>query len=221
MAANRLHVWVVKTTGQDAAGFTTEFSWCSEIGVEYLILVHGFGSATGDFTLSMSDDGLPCGGNTICSVPLKTFEGTVVGTVTVELNPGIGPGGGDTWTVTYTTEEQDGIGGWEIAAANLHVGCVLDDFPQTRRGNAQIFRFDHKQRLDPPETTVTFVVPAPNCDGGGFGEGDTPTSCGTLFAAHAVVVPAGGGRSKAAWGDGLWEFPGPNFGTLFDCGCDR
>jgi hypothetical protein len=36
------------------SGFTTELSWCTEPGVEYFILVHGFVNATGDFDLSIS-----------------------------------------------------------------------------------------------------------------------------------------------------------------------
>ena len=44
--------------GQDdaagCAGFTTELSWPSVAGVPYNILVHGFGTATGDFDLTIS-----------------------------------------------------------------------------------------------------------------------------------------------------------------------
>jgi hypothetical protein len=42
------------------AGFTTEVSWCAQNKREYSILVHGVGSATGDFTLTVSDDGNEC-----------------------------------------------------------------------------------------------------------------------------------------------------------------
>ncbi|MHC4318212.1 MAG: proprotein convertase P-domain-containing protein [Planctomycetota bacterium] len=34
--------------------------WCSQAGAEYYILVHGFGFATGNFTLCVSDDGVGC-----------------------------------------------------------------------------------------------------------------------------------------------------------------
>ena len=50
----------------NCGGFTTELSWCSQAGAEYLILVHGFASATGDFTLSLSEDGVPCNANVLC-----------------------------------------------------------------------------------------------------------------------------------------------------------
>ena len=63
-------------TGQDDAfgcsGFTTELTWCTEPGVEYWILVHGFGAATGDFDLSISC--APTAGNddTCGALPLGT-----------------------------------------------------------------------------------------------------------------------------------------------------
>lgn len=41
-------------------------SWCTEPGVEYLILVSGFSSATGDFELALADDGMPCTGAPEC-----------------------------------------------------------------------------------------------------------------------------------------------------------
>lgn len=40
-------------------GLTSEFTWCSEVGVAYHILVHGFNNQTGDFTLSITE-GAPC-----------------------------------------------------------------------------------------------------------------------------------------------------------------
>ena len=44
----------------DACSFQSEVSWCSQLGVEYLVLVHGFGSATGDFELNLTADGARC-----------------------------------------------------------------------------------------------------------------------------------------------------------------
>jgi hypothetical protein len=40
-------------------GFSTKLSWASRKGAEYLVLVHGFSSATGDFNLAILDDGVP------------------------------------------------------------------------------------------------------------------------------------------------------------------
>jgi subtilisin-like proprotein convertase family protein len=34
--------------------------WCSQAGAQYLILVHGFSSGVGNFTLCVEDDGIPC-----------------------------------------------------------------------------------------------------------------------------------------------------------------
>lgn len=42
------------------------FSWCTESGVEYFILVHGFLlDPSGAFELSLFDDGVPCGAPTV------------------------------------------------------------------------------------------------------------------------------------------------------------
>lgn len=63
----------------DFCGFPPGYSqgsWCSASGTEYLILVSGFGSSTGDFELTMTDDGVPCstpptcdGGGGVCGPP--------------------------------------------------------------------------------------------------------------------------------------------------------
>lgn len=43
----------------DFCGLQSQVTWCAEDGVEYLILVHGFSGAAGDYTLDISDAG-PC-----------------------------------------------------------------------------------------------------------------------------------------------------------------
>jgi len=50
----------------DACSFQSEVSWCSQSGAEYLILVHGFGGATGNFDLTVFDDGAGCTGAVQC-----------------------------------------------------------------------------------------------------------------------------------------------------------
>ncbi len=50
---------VIPETGSTANRAST-VSWCAVSGVEYLILVHGFGAAEGDFELTISSDGIAC-----------------------------------------------------------------------------------------------------------------------------------------------------------------
>ena len=50
----------------DYCGLQSGVEWCSQLGAEYLILVHGFSTATGDFELTISDDGVPCVADVIC-----------------------------------------------------------------------------------------------------------------------------------------------------------
>lgn len=49
-----------------SSGLLSTTSWCSQAGASYLILVHGFSSATGDFELLVSDDGAECTGAVAC-----------------------------------------------------------------------------------------------------------------------------------------------------------
>ena len=50
----------------DYCGLQSLVSWCSQPGATYYILVHGFSSATGNFELSVFDDGVPCEGAVKC-----------------------------------------------------------------------------------------------------------------------------------------------------------
>ncbi|MHC4989828.1 MAG: hypothetical protein ACYTGC_02515, partial [Planctomycetota bacterium] len=50
----------------DACGLQSEVTWCSQAGANYLILVHGFGGATGDFELTLSSDDMPCDATVFC-----------------------------------------------------------------------------------------------------------------------------------------------------------
>ena len=53
-------------SNDDACSFQSEVSWCSQNGSEYLILVHGFGGASGTFDLAVFDDGTSCSGAVQC-----------------------------------------------------------------------------------------------------------------------------------------------------------
>lgn len=55
--------------GSGCSGFTSEVSVCTEMGNTYRILVHGFSAATGNYTLSVTDDGVGCSGAVDCSPP--------------------------------------------------------------------------------------------------------------------------------------------------------
>ncbi len=47
--------------------FASTVSWCSQPGIEYRILVHGFASTDfGTFTLRLTQDGLPCAAEVVC-----------------------------------------------------------------------------------------------------------------------------------------------------------
>jgi subtilisin-like proprotein convertase family protein len=57
--------------GAGCAGFSSEISWCSEVGASYGILIQGFGGETGAFDLTLSGAGDSCsvGSGTSCLPP--------------------------------------------------------------------------------------------------------------------------------------------------------
>ena len=74
--------------GQDdapgCAGFTTELPWCSEAGSVYYIMVHGFSSATGNFTLTVSDTGTACSGAVDCPAVCQSDDDCPEGFICVD-----------------------------------------------------------------------------------------------------------------------------------------
>lgn len=59
--------------GRACPNLQSRVRWCSELGTEYLILVHGFGTATGNFTVAVSDSNEPCTGAVDCDVPQQNL----------------------------------------------------------------------------------------------------------------------------------------------------
>ena len=47
-------------------GIQAEVSWCSQVGANYYVLIHGFGGSAGDFELTITDDGIPCTSTVQC-----------------------------------------------------------------------------------------------------------------------------------------------------------
>jgi hypothetical protein len=52
-----------------ASGLLSTVTWCSELGAEYLVLVHGYSSNAGDFFLDVYDDGVACSDPPLCEEP--------------------------------------------------------------------------------------------------------------------------------------------------------
>lgn len=70
----------------DACSFQSEVTWCSQSGAEYLILVHGFGTATGGFDLAVFDNGTSCTGAVQCQTAGACCTGPMQETC-VEVTP--------------------------------------------------------------------------------------------------------------------------------------
>jgi hypothetical protein len=50
----------------DFCGLQSQVTWCSQYGANYLILVTGYSTASGNFELTVTDDGVPCTGAVAC-----------------------------------------------------------------------------------------------------------------------------------------------------------
>jgi hypothetical protein len=54
----------------DDCGLQSTVSWCTQAGASYVILVHGFGGAEGNFSMDLSSDGLACTGPVTPCIPV-------------------------------------------------------------------------------------------------------------------------------------------------------
>ncbi len=120
------------------AGFTTELSFTADCDTQYYILVHSFGGATGDFDLSIIDDGdiacftndQPCDAIDVAVNSATGFGNSAATADPGEVSPGAGTGADgscdstDGWC-SFETDVQNSVwfrftapdcGGVEIAA---------------------------------------------------------------------------------------------------------
>jgi subtilisin-like proprotein convertase family protein len=56
----------------DFCALQSSVTWCSQAGVDYLILVHGFGAAVGNFNLSVGSDDTECTPTVLCTPVIPT-----------------------------------------------------------------------------------------------------------------------------------------------------
>jgi Ca2+-binding RTX toxin-like protein len=92
-------------------------TWCSQLGAEYLILVHGFGSAAGNFGLSITDSGVPCTGGVSCLPPTTCRGEATTDGCTVNDVPDQPCVGTDARDVIFGTDGNDvisGLGGNDV-----------------------------------------------------------------------------------------------------------
>ncbi|MEK6676289.1 MAG: IPTL-CTERM sorting domain-containing protein [Planctomycetota bacterium] len=78
----------------DFCGLQPEVSWCSQLGATYLILVHGFGAATGPFELVMSSSGGPCNPTVLCAAVTPTGACCVAGVCSIQTAANCAAAGG-------------------------------------------------------------------------------------------------------------------------------
>jgi hypothetical protein len=88
-------------------GVLSTVTWCSEAGATYQILVHGFSTASGDFQLDISDDGVSCSTDPQCAPIGACCSADVCSLVTADACGG----GGGTYQGDGTTCQEVTCGG--------------------------------------------------------------------------------------------------------------
>jgi hypothetical protein len=163
-----------------ASGLLSTVSWCSKVNAEYLILVHGYGSSTGDFQLDVFDDGLPCTGAVDCG-------GAAIGACCAPVS---------------CTTGGTCAGGFPVCGGTFDCSCFSTD-----AGDTECF-YNSTPCGTPCPNGVSDCAPGevcaidsccnepvcgtPNCPGG------PRTADGTEFAAQDGVETMGGGLADSA-----------------------
>lgn len=117
------------------SGLRSTVQWNADVGVEYLILVHGFGTSEGNYELSIScSTPPPGGGNDDCIDATPITAGSYSGTTTGNNNDGdvgcgAGSGSPSVW-FSYTATEDTGLnidtcdaGTNYDSVLSVHTGC--------------------------------------------------------------------------------------------------
>ena len=105
-------------------------------------------------------------------------------------------------TITYNIDTGD----CEFVETNLHVATEPADFPQSKKGNPKVGRFDYSDPPEDPFTSQTYTIPLEDILGSSPDSGEN-----TLYiAAHAVIECPDGEDTyrETAWGEGTEFNPG-------------
>ncbi len=128
-------------------GLRSSLSWCSDPTATYLVLVQGYGGATGDFQLDITDDGVPCTGAIVCGVPIFGVNPT-------EVNGQAAPGGSANQLLTISNTGDAQLDG--TAYITIQAPSPLRTLPPTP--------IDNKGAISAPPTPLKVEVPMPPKD---------------------------------------------------------
>ncbi len=190
----------------DACGLQSEVSWCSQDGAEYLVLVHGFGGAVGDFTLTISD-GTACTTDNGCLALGSCCGADGACSITTEADCTAAGGGyqGDGTDCSGATPPQSCDPGTEDSM--IMINLITDDFPgettlEVTDENGDVV-FSAGPLVD-PATLHTFNIPV--CSFGcytftifdAFGDG---ICCGFGMGSYVVLFDGVVAGSGGEFGD--------------------
>ena len=74
----------------DSCGLLSQVAFCTQESAQYYILVHGFGTAVGDFQISLTDDSTPCTSAVFCIPTGACCTGDGCSIVTADACAGLG-----------------------------------------------------------------------------------------------------------------------------------
>ncbi|MCX5690241.1 MAG: proprotein convertase P-domain-containing protein [Planctomycetota bacterium] len=86
----------------DSCALLSTVAFCTQESAQYYILVHGFGTATGAFQISLTDDSTPCTGGVFCIPTGACCTGDGCSIVTADTCAGLGGTYNGDGTVCFT-----------------------------------------------------------------------------------------------------------------------
>jgi len=89
----------------DTCAFLSQVTFCTQESAQYYVLVHGFGTASGEFQISLTDDSTPCTGGVFCIPTGACCTGDGCSIITADSCAGLG----GTYNGDGTTCTTDGL----------------------------------------------------------------------------------------------------------------
>ncbi|MFH1313513.1 MAG: FlgD immunoglobulin-like domain containing protein [Candidatus Eisenbacteria bacterium] len=177
----------------DACGLQSRFSWCSEYGVEYMVLVHGYGGQSGPFDLTVYEDGEGCTPDITCPAPPENdlCDGAIpvtIPSVTLGSTAGASP--------DYDVED---CGYASITSPGVWYSLIGDGTTLTATTCADLYDFDTKLSVYCGDCGDLICVDGNDdeCYDGASFLLSTVTWCSQAMAEYKILVHGYGG----AFGD--------------------
>jgi hypothetical protein len=175
----------------DACGWQSRFSWCSEAGVEYLILVHGYGGASGPFDLTVYEDGEGCTPDVTC--PDAPENDLCDGAIPVAV-PSNTAGSTNGASTDYDAPD---CGGAYITSPGVWYSVIGDGTTLTATTCGDLYDYDTKISVFCGTCDELICIDGndDDCDDGASWLLSTVTWCSQVMAEYKILVHGFGGAT--------------------------